>query len=38
MDIQLMLESCQGFQWDKGNSLKNWLKDRVSQKEAEDVF
>ena len=38
MDIHSILESCQGFQWDKGNSLKNWLKHAVSQREAEEVF
>ena len=38
MDIHSILESCQGFQWDKGNSLKNWLKHGVTQREAEEVF
>ena len=38
MDIHSILESCQGFQWDKGNSLKNWLKHGVTQGEAEEVF
>ena len=33
-----MLESCQGFQWDKGNSLKSWFKHRVTQGDAEQVF
>ena len=33
-----MLEGCQGFQWDKGNSLKNWLKHRVTEGEAEQSF
>jgi uncharacterized protein len=38
MDIHFILESCQGFQWDKGNSLKNWLKRGVAQREIEEVF
>ena len=37
MDIQQILNSCEGFQWDKGNSLKSWLKHQVSQTEAEQV-
>jgi uncharacterized DUF497 family protein len=38
MDIRAILNSCEGFQWDKGNGLKNWLKHRVSESEAEQVF
>lgn len=38
MDVHSKLEGCQGFQWDKGNSLKNWLKHGVTQREAEEVF
>ncbi len=38
MDIHSIVESCQGFQWDKGNSFKNWLKHGVGQEEAEEVF
>lgn len=26
------------FDWDKGNSLKNWEKHKVSQRECEEVF
>ena len=26
------------FEWDKGNSDKNWTKHKVSNKEAEEVF
>ena len=37
MDIQQILNSCKGFQWDKGNSLKSWFKHQVSQTEAEQV-
>ena len=28
----------EGFQWDKGNSSKNWRRHRISQSEAEQVF
>ena len=38
MDIHSLLEDAQGFQWDQGNSLKNWLKHRVSEGESEQVF
>jgi uncharacterized DUF497 family protein len=38
MDIGHILNSCEGFQWDKGNSLKSWLKHHVSEGEAEQVF
>ena len=38
MDIHSILTNCEGFQWDKGNALKNWLKHRVTQAEAEEVF
>ncbi len=27
-----------GFQWDEGNTSKNWKRHRVSQTEAEQVF
>jgi uncharacterized protein len=32
------LSQCRGFQWDAGNSDKNWIKHKVSQVEAEQVF
>ncbi len=32
------LSQCQGFQWDKGNSEKNWITHKVSRGEAEQVF
>lgn len=32
------LRGCRGFQWDEGNSRKNWTKHRVSNGEAEQVF
>jgi len=27
-----------GFDWDEGNEKKNWIKHKVSKKEAESVF
>lgn len=38
MDIEKILNNCDGFQWDNGNSLKSWLKHQVSQAEAEQIF
>ena len=38
MDIDSIFDGCHGFQWDKGNSLKNWLKHGVSEGEAEQGF
>ena len=29
---------CRGFQWDEGNTEKNWVKHHVSQGEIEHVF
>ena len=28
----------EGFQWDEGNSSKNWARHRISQTEAEQIF
>jgi len=36
-DIEELL-GCIGFQWDKDNIEKNWLKHRVSPVECEQVF
>lgn len=33
-----ILEQCTGFQWDKGNSGKNWIRHRVNDSECEQVF
>ncbi len=38
MDISKELEGCTGFQWDKGNIEKNWLKHGVSPSECEQIF
>jgi len=32
------LSSCNGFEWDEGNSDKNWIKHQVSRSECEQVF
>ena len=32
------LEDIEGFQWDKGNIEKNWLKHKVLNSECEQVF
>ena len=38
MDISKKLEKCTGFQWDKGNIEKNWLKHGVNPSECEQIF
>lgn len=38
MDIYKLLHEAAGFQWDKGNSEKNWHSHRVSTMECEQVF
>ncbi|MBL1275822.1 MAG: BrnT family toxin [Ectothiorhodospiraceae bacterium] len=32
------LSQCVGFQWDEGNSRKNWEKHRVTSSECEQLF
>jgi uncharacterized DUF497 family protein len=32
------LSACTGFEWDEGNSEKNWAKHRVTRSECEQVF
>ncbi|MCY3682257.1 MAG: BrnT family toxin [Gemmatimonadetes bacterium] len=34
----LELLKCKEFQWDPGNSHKNWIKHRVSSAECEQIF
>lgn len=34
----VVLAGVTGFQWDEGNSEKNWLRHQVRQAEAEQVF
>lgn len=36
--MKIILENCEGFDWDEGNSDKNWLKHKVSKLECEQVF
>lgn len=38
MDIYEKLGKCKGFQWDKGNIEKNWLKHGVNPSECEQIF
>ena len=38
MDMHSILANCEGFEWDKGNAFKNWLKHGVAQGETEEVF
>lgn len=33
-----ILNNCIGFQWDEGNSEKNWKKHKVTRNECEQVF
>jgi uncharacterized DUF497 family protein len=38
MELIERLASCEGFDWDAGNSEKNWNKHGVSTSECEEVF
>lgn len=33
-----LFDKCTGFDWDEGNSLKNWIRHQVLQGECEQVF
>ena len=33
-----IISNCKGFEWDEGNSNKNWQIHRVTDSECEDVF
>ena len=33
-----VLHQCSGFDWDAGNSDKNWLKHKVTPSECEQIF
>jgi uncharacterized DUF497 family protein len=37
-DFPDLFEHCEGFQWDEGNSEKNWKLHQVSKSEAEEIF
>lgn len=34
----MQISGVEGFEWDEGNALKNWLKHRVSMSECESLF
>jgi uncharacterized DUF497 family protein len=34
----MIISNCEGFEWDEGNSNKNWHLHKVSDAECEDVF
>ncbi|NPA95963.1 MAG: BrnT family toxin [Thermodesulfobacteria bacterium] len=36
--VKALLLKCTGFEWDKGNKDKNWLKHRVTNSECEQIF
>jgi len=36
--IQNILSNCAGFDWDEGNSKKNWIKHKVTPAECEQIF
>ena len=38
MKVENLLKNCEGFEWDKGNELKNWETHLVKKTEAEHVF
>ena len=38
MGVYDELDRCSGFQWDDGNSGKNWDKHEVTDGEAEEIF
>jgi uncharacterized DUF497 family protein len=36
--IKKHLDNCIGFDWDEGNTSKNWLKHKVTPSECEQIF
>lgn len=38
MGADSQLKKCTGFDWDRGNSEKNWIKHKVRRDEAEQIF
>ena len=36
--MEEVFKNCIGFDWDDGNSSKNWYKHQVSKRESEQVF
>jgi uncharacterized protein len=37
-EIAALVTRCVGFEWDSGNSGKNWESHKVSDRESEEVF
>ena len=37
-NMRNILSDCAGFDWDKGNSKKNWIKHKVTPAECEQIF
>jgi len=38
MDFVTLIKKCNGFEWDKGNQDKNWVKHKVKNRECEEVI
>ena len=38
MNLAELIDALRGFEWDAGNSEKNWKRHRVTQAECEQVF
>jgi len=36
--MTIKVSNCEGFEWDEGNTEKNWLKHQVHNNECEEVF
>lgn len=36
--MKKLIKDCLGFDWDDGNSEKNWIKHGVSRNECEEIF
>jgi uncharacterized DUF497 family protein len=36
--MKAVIYNCEGFQWDEGNSLKNWNLHQVTDHECEEIF
>ncbi len=36
--MKRLLKECEGFQWDEGNSDKNWIRHQVTRFECEELF
>lgn len=36
--MKRIFDKCDSFQWDEGNSVKNWIKNNVTVRECEQVF